>query len=337
MQRGRETCGLFDKPFVSWRDDIALFIGTAQVARSVPDGNTLVVAAAGGVTLDADLTRVEFTRVDTSRGTSTSSRAFADVSGQQGAALRVNPGDTVRFKHNDIADLERVLKNSREKYDGAMIVADGVFSMSGDILNLPPIIELAKKYNIHFTLLSSDFVFDGKTGNYSETDKPNPLSVYGKSKWLAEQELLKDDYTNWAIARTIIVYGQGHNLNKGNIFTWLISELSAGREVSLITDHFRAPTWAEDLAEACLRIVAKQAKGIYHLSGPETLSIFDIGVRIANYLGVSETLIKASDSKLLNQAAPRPPKTGFNLAKAKMELDYSPHPIEETLDSLQNE
>lgn len=56
-------------------------------------------------------------------------------------------GDTIRFKHNDIADLERVLKNTREKYDGAMIVADGVFSMSGDILNLPPVIELAKKYN----------------------------------------------------------------------------------------------------------------------------------------------------------------------------------------------
>ena len=56
-------------------------------------------------------------------------------------------GDTVRFKHNDIEDLERVLKNSREKYDGAMIVADGVFSMSGDILNLPAIVDMAKKYN----------------------------------------------------------------------------------------------------------------------------------------------------------------------------------------------
>lgn len=56
-------------------------------------------------------------------------------------------GDTLRFKHNDMADLERVLKNSREKYDGALIVADGVFSMSGDILNLPDIVKLAKKYN----------------------------------------------------------------------------------------------------------------------------------------------------------------------------------------------
>jgi len=56
-------------------------------------------------------------------------------------------GDTVRFRHNDMEDLERALKNSRGKYDGAMIVADGVFSMSGDILNLPAIVDLAKKYN----------------------------------------------------------------------------------------------------------------------------------------------------------------------------------------------
>ena len=56
-------------------------------------------------------------------------------------------GDTLRFRHNDISDLERILKTTREKYDGAMIVADGVFSMSGDILKLPEIIRLAKEYN----------------------------------------------------------------------------------------------------------------------------------------------------------------------------------------------
>jgi 8-amino-7-oxononanoate synthase len=56
-------------------------------------------------------------------------------------------GDTVKFRHNDMADLERVLASTREKYEGAIIVADGVFSMSGDILNLPKVVELAKKYN----------------------------------------------------------------------------------------------------------------------------------------------------------------------------------------------
>jgi 8-amino-7-oxononanoate synthase len=60
---------------------------------------------------------------------------------------RVAISDTVKFKHNDMADLERVLASTREKYEGALIVADGVFSMSGDILNLTKVRELADKYN----------------------------------------------------------------------------------------------------------------------------------------------------------------------------------------------
>jgi 8-amino-7-oxononanoate synthase len=60
---------------------------------------------------------------------------------------RLAIGDTVKFKHNDMADLERVLQTTRNKYQGALIVADGVFSMSGDIVNLPEVTELARKYN----------------------------------------------------------------------------------------------------------------------------------------------------------------------------------------------
>lgn len=60
---------------------------------------------------------------------------------------RVAMGDTIKFRHNNMADLERVLINTRQKYEGALIVADGVFSMSGDIFNFPVAVELAKKYN----------------------------------------------------------------------------------------------------------------------------------------------------------------------------------------------
>jgi 8-amino-7-oxononanoate synthase len=60
---------------------------------------------------------------------------------------RLAVGDTIKFRHNDMADLERVLQMTRSKYEGALIVADGVFSMSGDIFNLPEARALAKKYN----------------------------------------------------------------------------------------------------------------------------------------------------------------------------------------------
>ncbi len=60
---------------------------------------------------------------------------------------RVAIGDTIKFRHNNMVDLERVLASTRDKYEGALLVADGVFSMSGDIFNLPKALELGKKYN----------------------------------------------------------------------------------------------------------------------------------------------------------------------------------------------
>ncbi len=60
---------------------------------------------------------------------------------------RVSTGETLKFRHNDMSDLERILMQTRHQYDGAMIVADGVFSMSGEIFNLPKAIELAKNYH----------------------------------------------------------------------------------------------------------------------------------------------------------------------------------------------
>ena len=59
---------------------------------------------------------------------------------------RAAMGETVKFRHNDMADLERVLQMTRDKYQGALIVADGVFSMSGDIFNFPEALKLAEKY-----------------------------------------------------------------------------------------------------------------------------------------------------------------------------------------------
>ena len=80
--------------------------------------------------------------------------------------------------------------------------------------------DAAKKNGTHFLFLSTDFVFDGKKGNYKETDKPNPLSVYAKSKLEGELILMNSNYSNWSIARTIIVFGEGENLSRSNIVLW---------------------------------------------------------------------------------------------------------------------
>jgi dTDP-4-dehydrorhamnose reductase len=185
--------------------------------------------------------------------------------------------------------------------------------------------------NAHFQLLSSDFIFDGENGPYTETDTPNPLSHYATSKWKAEQLLHLGSYKNWSIVRTIIVYGQGHNLSRSNLIYWAKESLLAQREISVIDDQFRAPTWADDLAWACIRICQLGKLGVYNACGPETLSIFDIVLRIARFYNCDETLIKKTNSTHLNQAAKRPSKTGLVLTKSFNEFGYSPKSLEETL------
>ncbi len=194
--------------------------------------------------------------------------------------------------------------------------------------------EAAKNSGAHFELLSTDFVFDGENGPYSETDKVNPLSTYARSKVDAENILLNDPNHNWSIARTIIVYGTGEGLSRSNMILWALEALPKGQTMNLVNDQFRAPTWADDLAYGCMEIVLRNQKGIFHLSGPQTLAVSEIVRRIARYLNVSDNCINEISSHTLNQAAIRPPKTGFDLTKAATLLDYRPHVLEDTLSEL---
>ncbi len=194
--------------------------------------------------------------------------------------------------------------------------------------------QASKQFEAHFQLLSTDFVFDGEKGNYKETDAVNPLSVYAKSKVDAENLLLKDEYTNWSIARTIIVYGEGNNLSRSNIILWAIDSLKTGKEMTIVNDQFRMPTWADDLAWGCLEIVRRNKTGIFHLSGPTLYSIYDLVLEIADFLQISPEKVSAISSSTLSQAAKRPPRTGFDLAKSRKELDYRPLEIKATLELL---
>jgi dTDP-4-dehydrorhamnose reductase len=193
------------------------------------------------------------------------------------------------------------------------------------------LINEATKINAHFQLLSTDFIFDGDNGPYSETDTPNPLSHYATSKWQAEQLLNESANKNWSIVRTIIVYGQGHQLSRSNLIVWARDALLAKQEISVVDDQFRAPTWADDLAWACIEICLAGKIGIFNACGPETLSIYEIVLRIARFYGCEPTLIKKTNSSTLNQAAKRPPKTGLVLTKSKAEIGYNPKSLEETL------
>lgn len=186
----------------------------------------------------------------------------------------------------------------------------------------------------HFIHLSTDFVFDGVKGPYSENDLRNPLSIYAKSKADSEDILLNDAYLNWTILRTIIVFGQGENLSRSNIVLWAKSELAQGKKMNIVQDQFRAPTWADDLAWACIKVATTNKNGVYHISGPETISMYELVKRIAKFYGFDEDLVCPINSETLNQKAKRPAVTGFILDKANKELGYNPLSFEDSLTRL---
>ncbi len=199
------------------------------------------------------------------------------------------------------------------------------------------LLSACEKVNAKLIHLSTDFVFDGAAGPYKEEDQPNPLSYYGKSKYAAEQLLIQSTYTNWAIARTIIVYGIGENMSRSNIVLWAKGALEENRPLTIVDDQFRSPTWADDLALGCWLIAEKDATGIFHLSGKDFMSILDLVQRVADFFNLDATNISPIKSATLNQAAKRPPVTGFDLTKAKEVLGYNPLSFEEGLEQLEKE
>ena len=186
------------------------------------------------------------------------------------------------------------------------------------------------KIDAHLIQISTDFIFDGEEGPYKETDIPNPISYYGFSKLKSEQ-LLQSHTIRWTILRTIIVFGVGENLTKGNIVLWAKDALDKGDPLNIIDDQFRAPTLAEDLADICILAAKKQAFGIFNASGKDIMSIYEIVEKVAKYYGISTDNLNKISTATLNQRAIRPPKTGFILDKSRNELGYNPHSFEECL------
>jgi dTDP-4-dehydrorhamnose reductase len=193
-----------------------------------------------------------------------------------------------------------------------------------------------KNYNPHFIHLSTDFIFDGTHGPLDENEKPNPLSYYAESKLEAEKIVLASDL-DWAIARTVLVYGIVDNMSRSNIVLWVKSNLEQGKTINVVDDQFRTPTLAEDLADGCILIAEKRAKGIYNISGKDFYSILELARVVADYYGLDKNLIKPSKSADIKQPAKRPPITGFIIDKAKKELGYDPHSFTEGIKILEEQ
>ena len=197
------------------------------------------------------------------------------------------------------------------------------------------LIAICSEINAHLIHLSTDFIFDGEKGNYTEDDLPNPLSYYGETK-LASENLLQKSHIEYTILRTILVYGLVHKMSRSNIVLWLRESLEQGKEITIVDDQFRTPTYVEDLALACKLSMDKKATGIFNISSSQLLSVYEIAQQVARTFNLESALIKPIATATLNQTAPRPPKTGFDLSKTNQILGLYPKTFKEDLQRFKN-
>jgi dTDP-4-dehydrorhamnose reductase len=187
-----------------------------------------------------------------------------------------------------------------------------------------------QNYQPHFIHLSTDFIFNGERGPITETEIPQPLSIYGHSKHKAEQ-VIQASNIDYAILRTVLVYGITEGMSRSNIVLWVKNNLENNKVINVVTDQFRTPTLAEDLASGCILAAQKRAIGIYNISGKDFMSVNTIAHKVAHFFNLDSNLIKPSLSETIQQPAKRPPITGFIIEKAIDELGYRPHSFEEGL------
>ncbi len=190
------------------------------------------------------------------------------------------------------------------------------------------LVEACQQFDVFLCHVSTDFIFDGAAGPYTEEAAANPLSFYGWSK-LAGEHIVQHSNIRWAIARTVLVYGIAYDMSRTNIILWVKKSLEEGKVIKVVTDQWRTPTLAEDLATGCYLIANQAITGIFNISGKDFLTPYEMAIMTADYFKLDKSLITQADSTTFSQPAKRPARTGFVLDKAQSQLGYNPHSFEE--------
>ena len=202
-------------------------------------------------------------------------------------------------------------------------------------INVSGVKNLCRHFSGHFIQISTDYVFDGKSGPYSEEDQPNPKSVYGKTKLFADNWLL-DNYSKSTIIRTNILYSYTKR-TKASFLKWVVDSLNDNQNIKVVNDQWNNPTWTESLSSVISKIIDNQAFDLYHYGDRDILNRFDFSILISKVFNLDSSLIMPISSDELNQIAPRPRKSGLITKKIESELGIIPKSVETCLNEIRKQ
>ena len=251
------------------------------------------------------------------------------------------------FKNSFYLDLknEEEIKNifSRIKPDvvfhlGALTNVDFCESNQNEALtvntNATKIIsELSEKCNSFLVYVSTDYVFDGIKGSFTEQDEPNPINYYGKSK-LEGEKIIQNQNSKWCIARTSTPFG---NFSSKKTFpNWVIQELKKNHQLNILEEQFTSPTYIPNLSNMLIEISEKEINQITHTADASRISRYDLAIQISKKFDLDESLINPITMENIDWHASRPKDSSLDVSLATSLLDSKPLKIEESLDLFLN-
>ena len=178
------------------------------------------------------------------------------------------------------------------------------------------IVEACVQHKTKLVFFSTDYVFDGEKGNYTEEEKSNPQSHYGKTKLWAE-EAIKDSCVDFIIERVSVLYGYNDAHDKQTFEKWVTESLKAKKEIRVVSDQFSCPTLIDDIARATNVLLERGESGVFHVVGSECLSRYHFALNIADVFGFDKNLITPILTEELAQPAPRPKNSCLSTEKIK--------------------
>ena len=193
------------------------------------------------------------------------------------------------------------------------------------------VVDACNEQGAKVVYVSTDYVFDGENGPYSEDHPTHPINVYGESKLAGERFTLA--HSGNAVARVCVLYGFGHP----NFVTWVIDSLRANAPINVVNDQYNTPTYVGNCARALLRMCELGVTGVYHVSGREEVNRYDFACAIADVFGLNEKLINVTTTDTLQQRARRPLNSSLSVEKAERALGMRLANVREGLTLLRDE
>lgn len=180
--------------------------------------------------------------------------------------------------------------------------------------------EASRRLGVRMLHLSTDAVFDGTHGPYSEDDKPNPLSAYARSKYAGEQAVAAANPQ--AIIARVNFYGWSLN-GRRSLAEFFYNALSAGKQANGWTDVFFCPLEVTMLGDLLLEMAQRGLEGLYHVVSPECLSKYDFGRAVARAFGFDDGLVKPTRVTDSGLSAARSPDLRLSTAKLARDLRHT--------------